>query len=101
MLTNGVPVIGLSGSTGTELRYTIAVPAGATSLSFKTSGGSGNASLYVKFGSAPTTTSYGCRSLNTGTVESCSFIFPRVGTWYVLVRGASAFAGVTLTATFK
>ena len=101
VLTNGVPVTGLSGSTGTELRYTLSVPASAPTLSVKTRGGSGNASLFVKFGSPPTTTSYGCRSVTPGTAESCGFTFPRAGTWYVLVRGASAFAGVTLTATFK
>jgi hypothetical protein len=101
VLTSGVPVTGLSGSTNTELRYTLSVPAGATTLSFKTSGGGGNTSLFVKFGSPPTTTSYGCRSVSPGTAESCGFTFPRTGTYYVLVRGATAFSGVTLVATFK
>jgi len=96
-----VPVNGLSGSTNTELRYTMSVPAGARNLSFRTTGGSGNSSLFVKFGSPPTTTSYSCRSVTPGTTESCGFTFPRAGTYYVLVRSATAFAGVTLTATFK
>ncbi|HET7033077.1 MAG TPA: Ig-like domain repeat protein [Casimicrobiaceae bacterium] len=100
-LSNGVPVTGLSGSTNTELRYTLSVPAGATTLSFRTTGGSGNTSLFVKFGSPPTTASYSCRSVTPGTTESCGFTFPRSGTYYVLVRGATAFAGVTLTATFR
>jgi hypothetical protein len=101
VLASGVPVTGLSGTTNTELRYTMTVPAGATNLIFRTTGGSGNANLFVKFGSPPTTTAYDCRSTSPGTAESCGFLFPRTGTYHVLVRGASAFAGVTLTATFK
>ena len=53
VLTNGTPVTGLSGATGTELRYTLVVPAGASGLKFVTSGGTGDADLYAKFGSAP------------------------------------------------
>jgi serine protease len=101
VLANGVPVTGLSGATNTELRYTMTVPAGAMNLVFRTTGGSGNANLFVKFGSPPTTTAYDCRSTSPGTAESCGFPFPRTGTYHILVRGASAFAGVTLTATFK
>ena len=101
VLTNGVPVGGLSGTTNTELRYTMNVPFGKRTLTVKTAGGSGNADLYVKFGSQPTTTSYDCRSNAAGTAEQCAIAFPRTGTYYVLVRGASTFAGVTLTATFK
>jgi hypothetical protein len=77
------------------------VPAGAQTLLFRTTGGSGNANLYVKFGSPPTTTAYDCRSSGSGTSEACGFYFPRTGTYHVLVRGASTFAGVTLIATFK
>jgi hypothetical protein len=100
-LANGVPLSGLSGAANTELRYTMTVPAGAKNLTFKTSGGSGNANLFVKFGSPPTTTAYDCRSTAPGTAETCGFFFARAGTYYVLVRGVSAFAGVTLVATFK
>jgi len=101
-LTNGVPVTGLSGASGTELRYTMAVPAGATNLMFKIAGGTGNANIYVRFGSPPTTTAYDCKGNSLGNNESCGFFFfMRSGTYHVMVRGVSAFAGVTLTATFK
>lgn len=100
-LTNGVPVTGLSGAAGTELRYTLAVPAGATNLKFRISGGTGNAALFVRFGSAPTTATYDCRSNAPGNTETCAFATARAGTYYVMVRGLSAFAGVTLTASFK
>ncbi len=76
-LANGVPVTGLSGAANTELRYTLAVPAGASNLKFKISGGSGNANLYVRFGSPPTTTAYDCRSSAPGNNETCAISSPR------------------------
>jgi serine protease len=99
-LTNGVPVTGLSGSTGTELRYTLAVPAGATGLKFVTSGGSGDADLFVKLGSAPTTASYDCKSEGSTNAETCNIATAQAGTYHVLVRGYSAFSGLSLTGSY-
>ncbi|SEM91021.1 pseudolysin [Luteibacter sp. UNCMF331Sha3.1] len=99
-LQNGVAATGLAGSSGTELSYTVVVSAGASNLTIATSGGSGDADLYVKFGSAPTTSSYNCRPYKTGNAESCTFAVPQAGTYYVKVRGYSAFSGVSLKATW-
>ena len=99
-LQNGVPVTGLSGSTGTQLAYTVAIPAGARNLKIAISGGSGDGDLYVKFGSAPTTSSYNCRPYLNGNNESCSFSTPSTGTYYVMIRGYTSFSGVTLKATW-
>ena len=96
VLSNGVPVTGLGAATGAALNYTMAVPSGASNLSFAISGGTGDADLYVKFGSAPTTTSYDCRPYIGGNAETCSFATPQVGTYYVMVRAFSTFSGVTL-----
>jgi serine protease len=82
------------------LRYTLSVPAGATNLSFATSGGTGNADLYVRFGSAPTTTTYSCRPLLSGNTETCNIAPVQAGTYHVMVRGSSAFSGVSLTGSF-
>ncbi len=49
-----MPVTGVSGATGSQKFWTMSVPAGATNLTISTSGGTGDADLYVKFGSAPT-----------------------------------------------
>ena len=100
-LDNGVAVSNLSGSSGTELRYTIEVPAGSTNLVIETSGGSGDADLYVRFGSAPTTSSYNCRPYRNGNNESCSFATPQTGVYHVMVRGYSAFSGLTLRGSFS
>ncbi|MGH8178248.1 MAG: S8 family peptidase, partial [Steroidobacter sp.] len=100
-LTNGVPVANLSGATGAELRFTMNVPAGASNLQFQISGGSGDADLYVRFGSAPTTSTYECRPYLNGNNETCTFGAPQVGTYHVMLRGFSAFSGVTLRGSFS
>ena len=97
-LQNGVPVTGLSGATGQELSYTVTVPSGSN-LTIAMSGGTGDADLYVKKGSAPTTTSYDCRPYKTGNSESCAFSAAS-GTYYIKVRGYSAFSGVSLQANW-
>ncbi|MGF6712008.1 vibriolysin [Luteibacter sp. W1I16] len=99
-LQNGVAKTGLAGSSGTELSYTVVVAAGASNLSIVTSGGTGDADLYVKFGSAPTTSSYNCRPYLNGNNETCTFAAPQAGTYYVKVRGYSTFSGVSLKATW-
>lgn len=99
-LQNGVAKTGLSGSSGTELSYTVVVAAGATNLKIVTSGGTGDADLYVKFGSAPTTSSYNCRPYVSGNAETCTFATTQAGTYYVKVRGYSSFSGVSLKATW-
>ncbi|WNL44310.1 M4 family metallopeptidase [Dyella sp. BiH032] len=99
-LQNGVPVTGLSGASGSAKNYTVAIPAGASNLVISISGGTGDADLYVKFGSAPTTSSYNCRPYLNGNNESCSFSVPSTGTYYVMVRGYTSYSGVTLKATW-
>ena len=101
VLSNGVPVTGLAASTGGELRYTLSVPSGASNLNFSISGGTGDADLYVKFGTAPTTTSYDCRPFLTGNNETCSFASPQTGTYHVMVRAFSTFSGVSLVGSYS
>ena len=100
VLTNGVPVTGIAGALQSNTFYTLAVPAGATNLSFVTSGGTGDADLYVRFGSAPTTTTNDCASTSATTAETCSFATPSTGTYHVLIYGYSAYSGVTLTGSY-
>ena len=99
-LANGVPVSGLSGSSGQSLNFTLAVPAGASNLVFSMSGGSGDADLYVKFGSAPTDSSWDCRPYRAGNSESCSFASPSAGTYHVRIKGYSAFSGVSIVGNY-
>lgn len=100
VLENGVAKTGLSASTGAELRFTLEVPAGATNLSFQIGGGSGDADLYVRFGSPPTTSTYDCRPYRNGNSETCNISNVQAGTYHVMVRAWSTFSGVSLTGSF-
>jgi endonuclease I len=99
-LTKGVPVTGLSAATGNLVSYEIIVPSGATNLVISSSSGSGDADLYVKAGSAPTTSSYNCRPYLAGNNESCSFATPQTTTYFIQLRAYASFSGVTLTANY-
>ncbi|QHD55000.1 S8 family peptidase [Shewanella algae] len=98
-LENGVPKSNLSGSAGSEQHFTVQVPAGV-SLNIATSGGSGDADLYVRAGAAPSTSVYDCRPYKNGNSESCSFQVTQAATYHVMIRGYSAFSGMQLLASF-
>lgn len=101
VLSNGVAVTGLSAAKGTSLNYTMVVPAGATGLKFVMAGGSGDADMYVKFGSAPTDTSYDCRPYVAGNSETCNIATAQAGTYYVRMKAYSAFSGVSITGSYS
>ncbi|UXI70740.1 S8 family serine peptidase [Tahibacter amnicola] len=100
VLQNGVAVSNLSAAAGVELTYTMNVPAGATNLKFESSGGTGDADMYVRFGSAPTTSTYDCRPYVNGNTETCTIATAQAGTYYVKLRAYSAFSGVTLKGSY-
>ncbi len=101
VLSNGVPKTGLAATTGNSLNYTMTVPAGASNLKFTISGGTGDADLYVKFGSAPTDTSYDCRPYLSGNNETCNIATAQAGTYYVRVKAYSSYSGVSLTGSYS
>lgn len=94
-LTKG-QAISISGAQGSETNYTYAAPSDADQVTITMSGGSGDADLYVKKGSAPTTSSYDCRPYKSGNNESCTATGS--GTYHVMVRGYSAYSGASLVA---
>ncbi|WP_226470334.1 M4 family metallopeptidase [Luteimonas panaciterrae] len=80
--------------------YTVGIPAGTTKLVVATSGGTGDGDLYVRVGSAPTTSTYNCRPYTGGNTETCTFNNPTSGsTYYIRVRGYTAASGINLKAT--
>lgn len=99
-LTKGVAVTNLSASTGNSLYYTMAVPSGASNLTFTMSGGTGDADLYVQFGSQPTDSSYVCRPYLSGNNETCTIAAPSAGTYHVRVKAYSSFSGVSLVGNY-
>ncbi|MFL6592710.1 MAG: M4 family metallopeptidase [Luteimonas sp.] len=100
-ISNGVAKTGIGGAAGSDQLFTLDVPAGATGLKFVTSGGTGDADLYVKFGSAPTTTTNDCKSEGGTTAETCNIATAQAGKYYVLVHGYTTFSGVSLTGSYS
>ncbi|KAF7763351.1 vibriolysin [Pseudoalteromonas undina] len=100
-LTNGVARTGISGAEKEQLFFTLDVPAGATNLQFNTTGGSGDADLYVKFANRPTLNSYDCNSTTSTSTESCNISNAQAGTYYVMVEAWNAISGVSLTGSYS
>ncbi|NRD63387.1 M4 family metallopeptidase, partial [Corallococcus exiguus] len=99
-LTNGVAKTGLSGASGSETLYCLDLPASKAST-YVLSGGTGDADMYIKFGSAPTTSSYDCRPYLSGNNESCSAAAKAsAGKMYILLRGYSTYSGTSLKGTY-
>ncbi len=95
-LTNGVAKTGLSGASGSQTHYYLDVPAGMA-VTFTMSGGTGDADMYVKFGSQPSTSSYECRPYKAGNAETCTMAAKTTaGRYYVMLNGYSSYASVSL-----
>ena len=100
VLKDGVPVTGLTGATGSETLYTFELDSVRT-LGIKTSGGSGDMDLYVKFGSKASKQNWDCRPYRYDDNETCTFTNASPGTYYVLLNGYSSFSGMTLEASTR
>lgn len=100
ILANGVTETGLSGNAKDQLFYTLEVSAGATDLNFVTTGSSGDADLFVKFGSKPTLSNYDCKSTSSSSNENCDISSAQAGTYHVMVEAWNAISGTSLTGSF-
>ena len=100
VLQNGVGITISDSVVNHQQNWTMSVPAGATNLTFTMSGGTGDADMYVKFGSAPTLTTYDCRPYVTGNNESCPITTAQAGTYYVMVNTYAAYSGATLKGSY-
>lgn len=94
-------VSNISDSQGGWKYYTQDVPACATEFVASISGGSGDADLYTRFGSQPTTSSYACRPYRAGNNETCTATNPSAGTWHLGIRAYSTYSGVTLSVSYQ
>ena len=93
----------MGGNTGAKdavVQYALVVPAGATQLSFISYGGSGNADVYVKFGSPATASNYDLRSARPGNNEMVNIASPQAGTYYVSLVGKTKFANVSVRGSY-
>src|SRR5215217_3815115 len=88
-------------STGNALYFYLYMPPGASHLRFKASGGTGNADLYVRAGTWPTTTAYDHRPYLPGNEESVEIPTPMTGGYYYLMLVArTPYSDVKLEAHF-
>lgn len=100
LLDNGVALTGVSGSKGSNRYYAAQLPPGASNLLISIAGGSGDADLYVRAGSRPTSSVFDCRPFRGGNGESCSFPAPVAGTYHVMLSGYSRYSDVSLKASW-
>ncbi len=95
-LNNGDTVPNITDVAGGDRLYTITVPNGATNLSISSSGGAGNADLYVRLGSAPQLNTFDCQSAGASNTENCSFATPTAGVYYAMLHATADYSGVSL-----
>jgi hypothetical protein len=105
LLQNGQAVDNIAAATGSQLYYAIQVPSGQTQLTVTTSfgtqnPGTGDADLYVRYGSQPTLTSWDCRPFTPFNSEQCTLSNPAGGDWYIMINAVAEFSGLSLTATY-
>ncbi len=100
VLQNNVSKTDLSGARYENLEYTMVVPSGASNVKFTINGGSGDADLFIKFGSKPTSSNYDCRPYISGNNETCN-VNDNGGTYYIMINGYAAFSRLSLTGSYN
>lgn len=101
-LQNGVALNNVSSETKSqEKSYTVEVPANSKNLVISLSGGRGDADLYVKFGTKPSSSSYDCRPYKNGNNESCTVAAPKTGTYHVVIKTYAPYSEATLKASYQ
>lgn len=98
---SGYPVSGLSIAKSNWIYYSFSMPSNATSFTVTSSGGSGDADLYVRKGANPTTSTNDCKSTGNNNNETCTINSPGASTYYVGLYAYAAVSGLSLTVTYK
>ena len=98
---NGQTETGLAGAAGDVHLFRIEVPAGARNLRFNSFGGTGEVSMYVANGRAPTALDHDLASRRPGNTEVVHVANPAAGTWYVALVGERAHARISLRVSFQ
>lgn len=100
VLAKGQVVTGLSGTTGSWRYWKVAVPAGTTSLTVATSGGTGDLDLFTRSGAKPTSSTYSCRKQGSTNAETCTLSNPASGWLYIGVYGYSTYSGAQIKLSY-
>ena len=78
--------------------FTVDIPAGMSNFTVNTSGGSGDADLYIYQAGSSTAA---CESTSNNNAESCTISNPAAGSWEIQVYGYRKVSGLTLTAQWN
>jgi len=102
-LSHNEQINNLSGGPGAEKHFKIFVPASKAQVMFLMSGGSGDADMYIRKGSAPNTVSWSYRPYLVTTTEKVVVNNPSAdGDWYyIMIKGYTSFSGVDFLAQFQ
>jgi len=100
-LLNGVPVENLGAPTDGLLAFFIDVPPDSGHLIIETSGGTGDADIYVGFEFEPTLVAFDCVGWLAGNDERCWFPIPDAGRYNILVHAYETFEGMRLEASYS
>ncbi|WP_380282078.1 collagenase [Kitasatospora purpeofusca] len=91
---------GRSAAAGSLDQLYIYLPAGTTTLTVSTTGGTGTAYLYYNADSWASNTSYTAASTNSGTTQTLTVTSATEGYRYITLYGRTAFSGVTVTTQY-
>ncbi|MDT8997909.1 M14 family zinc carboxypeptidase [Paucibacter sp. APW11] len=100
VLAKGQVLTGLAGARASWRYWKVAVPAGTSSLTVATSGGSGDLDLFTRSGAQPTSSSYSCRKQGSTNAETCTIANPPSGWLYIGVYGYAAYSNAQLTVNY-
>ena len=89
-----------SGYAGQAAYFQIYVPAGQTYMTIVTEGSLGDSNLLAAQGYWPTPEDATLASFNDGTSERIEVLYPTPGVWNIVVYGNSAFANVSILASY-
>ncbi|WP_448550374.1 pre-peptidase C-terminal domain-containing protein [Thalassotalea fusca] len=99
-LSNGVSAT-VSANKDEQLLFSFDLPENSKNLVVQTSGGTGDADLYVKFLEPPTTSSYDCRPWKNGSTEACLSLEEKAGTWQIMLHAFATFENVELLVSWE
>lgn len=99
VLSNGQSV-DMADTRGGQEYHSVTIPQGASDLTIKISGGSGDADLYTRFGAQPSLNSYECRPYRSGNNETCSVASPAEGTYHIMVDAYASYDNVLLSVSY-
>ncbi len=91
----------LTGYESLDQYFKINVPIGTERLEVDLSEGFGEATLFMKFEQAPTTSEFDYLSSSPGASDIVGFNDPTPGMWYILLDTQEVFGNVMITASFE